>query len=392
MLAQALRRLGHEALFFVHSSDALHRPECRDRDISRPYPDWIRDDSTCITSYSHLLLPHDRLRQTIDAMRGCDALIVNNLGPMFAGRVGKPYITLLTGSDLEVYASTSALRAQYDTHGPGSRLRRKILSTTPMLNLLSRQMRKGIGGAIAFNYFPRGLVPAGDAILDAILERKSSAKPERLAFLMTDTDGLRYSEPPSNSILEIFCGARLTWVKPMKSGTVELDYKGSDVLLRGFAAFCAKYALPVRLHLVRKGQDIEQTEELVNQLGISEKVQWHDEMSQTELYDWYKRSDIVAEQLGNSVVGMAGLDAMALGRPLLANGRPEIFAPLIGEASPICQAKSPEEVCAQLLRLTDVELRQELGRKSREYVVQHFSVRHAAQVCLNVFARAGCAA
>jgi glycosyltransferase involved in cell wall biosynthesis len=103
-------------------------------------------------------------------------------------------------------------------------------------------------------------------------------------------------------------------------------------------------------------------------------------MSQHEVIAACGEADIIFEQLGKSGVSMAGLDAMAIGRPVIANGRPEIVEPLIGEASPICQATTPVQVCAQLERLVvDPGLRQAVGAASRRYVEKHFSADSAAQ-------------
>jgi len=77
---------------------------------------------------------------------------------------------------------------------------------------------------------------------------------------------------------------------------------------------------------------------------------------------------------------MAGLEGMAAGRPLIANGRPEILEPMLGEPSPICQATTPREVYDQLQRLlSDDALRRHVGEESRTWVQRHFAPELAAQ-------------
>jgi glycosyltransferase involved in cell wall biosynthesis len=106
-------------------------------------------------------------------------------------------------------------------------------------------------------------------------------------------------------------------------------------------------------------------------------------MTQKEVWEEYKLADICFEQLDQSVVAMAGLDAMATGRPLIANGRPEIFDAMIGAPSPICQARTPDEVCAQLEKLVfNAQIMEEVGKSSREYVSQFFSSEAAAEKVL----------
>jgi glycosyltransferase involved in cell wall biosynthesis len=80
------------------------------------------------------------------------------------------------------------------------------------------------------------------------------------------------------------------------------------------------------------------------------------------------------------VVAMAGLDAMATGRPLIANARPEIGAEALDAPSPVCQARTPAEVAAQLQRLVfDAKERERVGNASRAYVERHFSAEGAAR-------------
>jgi glycosyltransferase involved in cell wall biosynthesis len=80
---------------------------------------------------------------------------------------------------------------------------------------------------------------------------------------------------------------------------------------------------------------------------------------------------------------MAGLEAMATGRPLIANGRPEIVDSFLGEKLPICQATTPQEVSEQLQRLLrDQAERARLGRESRAFVETRLSSEQAARTCL----------
>ena len=106
-------------------------------------------------------------------------------------------------------------------------------------------------------------------------------------------------------------------------------------------------------------------------------------MSQERFADECRAADIVFDQLGASALGMAGLDAMALARPVIANGRPEVLAPYFGYETPICQAATPDEVAFQLKRLVFNPLeRESVGKASRKYVEEYFSTERAARLCL----------
>jgi len=106
-------------------------------------------------------------------------------------------------------------------------------------------------------------------------------------------------------------------------------------------------------------------------------------MSLAEVWAEFARCDIVIEQLATGAIGGAGLDAMAAGRPVIGNARREMFEDYFGQHSPICQAQTAEEVCAQLKRLvSNPAKREKIGMHGRRFVEEHCSPQHAAQTCL----------
>jgi SAM-dependent methyltransferase len=106
-------------------------------------------------------------------------------------------------------------------------------------------------------------------------------------------------------------------------------------------------------------------------------------MNQNMLYDEYKHADIVSEHFGKGSIGMGAMDAMAVGRPIIANGSPEIFTRALGETPPICHATNAEEVRSQLVRLAvDRNLREAIGKQSRSFVEKYCAPEHAARMVL----------
>jgi glycosyltransferase involved in cell wall biosynthesis len=371
MLARAMRRLGHDVQFIVAGSTPLDRPETRYADIGIPYPDWVHDINL---SRFDLLVPTARRARVVNILNGCDGIVLNQLAPTLGRFLRKPTIVLLTGSDLNIYcdSSASAKLAAVSPRPPW--LLRYPLRKALIAELIKRQ-REGVRAAKAVNYFPRGIEPVGDALLDEIGVRDA----HRLSFMMTEGDELALWPPPNNSPLRIFNGARFNWVRPIPSGCCELDYKGSDIMIRGLASFFRETGIRLDIRFVKKGMHVDESIRLISTLGLSEQVTWCEELSQIGFLDECRKADIVFEQLGQSCVGMAGLDGMAIGRPVIANGRPEIFESIHGVKSPICQSATPEQVVQQLKRLVQDPIeRLRVGIASREYVTTYFSVEHAA--------------
>jgi glycosyltransferase involved in cell wall biosynthesis len=381
MLARAMQRLGHEVRFLVASRERLNRPEHRYPDISAPYPPWIVDVSRSFRW--HALVPGPHRHRILSLLNGCDALVLNEEGPALARELRVPWATLLTGSDIDIFADpTQAHVLRRELFHRPAWLRAAAAALMPdgvIRQRLSLPQRFGIHRARAVAFLPAGLAPKADQLLTDI----GVTPARRLEIQFTDLDLAPYHPPSRRRQPKIFCATRLTWKSEPGSDLTPLDFKGSDIMLRGLAHFMAKAGFTPEIHLVRKGRHIVETEQLARELGLADRITWHQEMTQREVLQQFAEADIVIEQLAGSVVGMAGLDAMATGRPLIANGRPEIFEPLVGEPSPICQARTPEEVCAQLARLArDPAERERVGLASRRYVEKHFSSDAAARQIL----------
>jgi len=371
MLARALVRRGEHVRFLVTSKQLLDRPENKYPEYAAGYPDWLVDCSEI--DFLDWVLPRANTRRAVRLLRECDVVVLNQLGPTVASRVARPWIALLTGSDLATLADPTFVDAAVaETQRPPRALFRIIKRL--LMNRMVTAQRHGIAQA-RLVYAPiRGLLPSYDSLLDDL----GVGDDRRTWVGMTDLESIALAPPPINHTLRILCGARLNWVRPIPTGMSEVDYKGTDVLLEGAARFARMGAVPFELRLVRKGLHVAETEAKVAQLGIETHVTWLNEMSQQALQAEFEAADIVIDQLGNGFVGMAGWDAMATGRPVVANGRPEIYEPLMGEPSPICQASTAVEVAQQLARLTNREERLRIGLAGRAYVARHLSTEAAA--------------
>lgn len=386
MLARAMRLLGHDVVFVVDSEMRLNRPESRYEEIALPYPSWIVDCSPLnLWDFPPIAT---RVEEAIGTLKQCDALVLNEFGPTLWQAVRKPAFALLTGTDLEVLADP-----QYADFVAGDNvghmgLLQKLLSWKQLrsrrnlrnhfLRLIEAQ-RSGIRSAAAVNYFPAGMLPNADRLLQELGIEAN----RRVFFMQADIEHYEYSSYPENRTLRLFNVARITWRKPREHFICELDYKGTDVLIRGLGMFVRESGMPIEIRLVRKGADVEAARELVEEEGLAPCVTWLDELDQSMLHEEYRNADIVTEHFGQGSIGMGALDAMATGRPVIANASPEIFRKALGETPPICHATSPEQVRDQLLRLAaDRGARADIGRQSRAYVEKYFTPERAARIVI----------
>jgi glycosyltransferase involved in cell wall biosynthesis len=377
MLAQALREFGHEVLIVITSQELLNRPESRYPELKQGYPDWIVD-SAQVTEWNFITLSPS-LAPVLEALAPCDALILNFTGPSLWPLLRHPAIALLTGSDLEHYANFATVEVRTASWDPAYKASADGQTNLNLFREFVQRQREGIREAVAVRYVPRGLVPAGDAILDEL----GVPDRQRVFLPSAELELIKPTPAPHNDPVRIFCATRLTWKLPIEPGRSLLDYKGSDIMIRGLGLFYRQTGVRLDIQLVRKGLHVAETEQLIAEEGLTDQVTWSDEMSLAEVWAEFARCDIVIEQLADSAIGGAGLDAMAAGRPVIGNARREMFDGYFGQPSPICQAQSAEEVCAQLKRLVfNPAKREKLGVLGRRFVEEHCSPKRAAQTCL----------
>jgi glycosyltransferase involved in cell wall biosynthesis len=376
-LAKGLRASGATVRLVVNRPGLLHRPEGLDVELGAAYPDWIMDASHL--SEEDFVAQSPRICDALNFVcSGMDAVVLNDIGPSLFGLLEKPAIALLTGSDLTYLAdfASAGMRASvWDPAfraSPGGRL-----SERRWIEFVTRQ-REGIRAARAVSFPWPGLVPAGDALLADI----GVPAARRMFVYLADTHRISPAPPPANPVLRILNGARLNWVRPMPPGFSEQDAKGTDVLLHGFARFLADGGR-AELRLVEKGLHTAETRALVESLGIGHAVVWLPEMDLRSFRAEMAAADVVCDQLSTSFPGMVALDAMALGRPVLANFRPDILGPAYADPWPVCDASDAAGVHRALAGLAGAPAEcAALGERARAFAEKWLSPEANARRCL----------
>jgi glycosyltransferase involved in cell wall biosynthesis len=376
-LAMGLRKLGHQAVLVVNRKEPLHRPESRYGEFAQRYPDWILDCSDI--PEDDFVAGSPRIGHVINFLStSSSGLILNDLGPSLLEYCPGPAVALMTGSDLSYFADYRMLEIRRNwwpsgyTCTPGGRL-----ATQKWAEFIGRQ-RRGVLAAQAVSCPFPGLVPEIDDLLRAI----GVADARRIFVYLTGAIDRTPLLKEGTGKLRILNGARLNWKKPMPPGFSGQDHKGTDILLRGFAQFLQAGGQG-ELLLFRKGLHVEETETLANELGISKDIIWRSELGLNEFYAEIEQADIVCDQFGDSFPGLVALDAMALGRPVIANFRPPIISSSYPEPIPAFQAECAEDVKNHLLKLAaSPDLRRSVGLAGRRFAETYLSPEANAIKCL----------
>ncbi len=378
IIAKKLRDVGHEILFIVDepATEKLHRPEHHIFDITFPYPSWITEDLFRVNIF-RLFFPSLFSGSIIKKLNSCDAVILNGLwhGLKSKLRKGIPSISVFSGADMDVYACYEQFYHFLKSHHKTRFLPAVLLKH--LARKFVKNHRAGIRSACCYSYFPPGSIPEGDKILKEIFHN-SNNEPVRFNHCHVITDNVPYIDLPENDVLKIINVTRFLWKQPLPAGYNPAEAKGNDIMIRGIGIFLKEHKIKLDIHFIEKGIHVPESKALIKEYGFEDMVTWHKEIPFSDFINFLASGDIIFEQLGNHVF-TGGLYPMLIGRPVIANGRPEIFEQFTGEKSPLCQARTDEEVRSWLEKLTaNNQLRKDIGLHSREYVLRHFDINNEA--------------
>jgi glycosyltransferase involved in cell wall biosynthesis len=171
-------------------------------------------------------------------------------------------------------------------------------------------------------------------------------------------------------------------------------YMGNDILFRGFAQ-ALQQGINARLVLIdrKNSSDTEVAKELIEDLGISDHVEWlraktSEGFTWREMADHYRSCDIVVSEF-SGWTGLISVEAASCGKPVITWVEEDAMERLHPEGHPFVQAKDDEGVCAAISMLTDSEIRKSIGESSRSWVLAKHERGHVARRCESMLARLG---
>ncbi len=169
-------------------------------------------------------------------------------------------------------------------------------------------------------------------------------------------------------MLEIFSGVRFLF-ETFPNGNSGYN-KGNDLIIKGLALYYSRNK-NIRIHFVRKGEDVDAARALCKKLGIDAAVVWHDEMKLSDMLALYEASDICFDQVGAHWIGAVGGYALWLGKPLIANDASLVNSGVWPSENPICSANTAQAICDWLVKLENTDLRREVSEESKRFVEAH---------------------
>lgn len=372
IIAAQMREMGCDVVLFVDApaTEILNRPEQYSDIVRYPYPGWIKEKLSLRKSLN-IHFPQIFEKDVIRELNNCDAVILNGYGHRFKNfiKASIPSISMFSGGDLEIMCDYENVTQMYLSNKKLKYLPAGIKKAFARFSV--NQLRSAIAKASMVSYFPEGLIPYGDKFLKEIFGNKTF---KRFSHMHVITEGYHYCVPANNEVFRIFSFTRFMWKTPFPPGRSMLENKGNDIMIKGIALFLKKYNKPLDIHFIEKGLHVDESKQLIEELGFESMVTWHKEMPFKELVKHVEQADVIFEQLGTHFIS-GGFYPMLQGRPVIGNARPEIFDLITREKTPVCHATTPEQVCYWLQQLTgNKDLIGEIGKKSRQYVLDHFDI------------------
>lgn len=351
------------------SDNYLMRPEHQyPKLLSYPYPEWIVEIPWVNNLINYGLLPYSN-RAAVDAMADRDVIFLNDYGIALAPWLPKHSIkvALSSGGDIDQTCDWSIVPSQARAALPG------FLRPLWWLFSIRRTLiqRRGLRLCSAVSYFPEGLNPSGDDLLQNLVPQPPWKIIPRYDVSFHAV-GTSLAETHRRQLTEILVGVRFK-INTVKGA--EIEYKGNDIILRALSVYRRRNP-SVKIHLIRKGDaiDIQAAEKLCEELDISGSVIWHEPMPLESLFDLYRQSDVCIDQVGSHWMGAIGCYALHLGRPLIANARPEVMERFWGEKSPVLNAVNESQIVNHLIDCEDPCRRALMGFEGNRFASMHLDV------------------
>jgi len=159
----------------------------------------------------------------------------------------------------------------------------------------------------------------------------------------------------------LFCPSRQNWA-----------LKGSDKVIRALADVVNRQKLDVALLLCRWGQEVERSQQLIEELGIGRNVVWLPPLNKMRLIEFYNAADVVLDQFTLGVFGTTTPEAMACGKPVVLYLNEDVHKWCFPVMPPVISACTPQEISFRIVELLrSPDQRMKIGRQARAWVERY---------------------
>ena len=221
-----------------------------------------------------------------------------------------------------------------------------------------------------------------------IFENQKYIDKKKLTFVPFAIDPEKYKPINAQELREKYCkNNELLIFSPARQ---QWEVKGNDKIISAYARFIKKFPNS-KFIMVDWSTDRENSKKLAHSLGLSNKIFWISPVPKNKLIEYYNAADIVIDQVILGGWGSSTPEAMLCEKVTITswagkNRQHESnVIKCFGESPPALHAWHEEEIFNQLLILSkDEDIRLELGKKCRDWIIKTHNPRLVAQKHLEV--------
>lgn len=362
MYALDLKDAGHHILYYVTTpiSDTLSRPECHFDEITYPYPEWVIEYPITHPLRANLFA-QSQLPDLINALDSCDMVFLSGMFLMLAPHLSNAKVIFLShGSDLDVWCDRTNIIHHIKNAFAGRAITGSMASA-----LAIHKMRKSFSSCKILITFPFGLSSLRDFVVHDLTKNWNGQIVQRFDVSFRALSSASRKPPLNEDKLVLLCAVRCSFLS--EPGVSPSDLKGVDSILRGIGQYVTLNRMPIELHIIEKGKDLQAAKYICTEAGLSKVTTWHKEMPFRDLIKLYEQADICFDQIADSWLGAIGCYGLYMGRSLIANPRLDVHGATWGESVPICSATDSQQVCDWLIKLESTELRKKYAELSATF-------------------------
>ena len=186
----------------------------------------------------------------------------------------------------------------------------------------------------------------------------------------TEIDKLR----TANDFLVLYHG-RQEWKKALTYKNNDFTNKNTQNLIYGFASFVKKnQGLSASLVLLDYGNDVNNSKDLIDELGISSHIVWLPKMYRKDLMYLISLVDVCSGEFNRSFLTFGTvIEAMLMGKPVINYREDSLYKAQYPELYPCYVAREPLEIEAAIQRAWEnPKERIAMGQAAREWVLRYF--------------------
>jgi hypothetical protein len=163
------------------------------------------------------------------------------------------------------------------------------------------------------------------------------------------------------------------------------DVKGTDVYIRALPGIAALLGRNFKVLMTRWGKELDESEALAKQLGVSDLIAWIEPLNRHQLFRYMKSVDILFDQIKLPHFGATAPEGIAAEVPVIMSYEPTSTEWIVAEPAPILSAFTPEDVVACVQKALDPVWKAQYQQQARHWIDAHHSSKVIASTHLDVY-------